>query len=63
MILRKPPKCPWCGEPCAKAVYHELDPNHIVYGDNFSHWDYSIHTREECLKNQRKKKLDNIHDN
>jgi hypothetical protein len=54
-ILRKNPKCPYCGEIIAEAVYNKNEPHESpIYGDSFSHWEYKKHECEKMLEGQKK---------
>lgn len=43
--IREAPRCIFCGEVIAKAVYDEKLLNSEFYGDAFDRWEYEEH---EC---------------
>lgn len=54
-IIREYPKCPFCGEVIADAVYKDYKnyPIELIpIGDSFSHWKYKKH---KCKKKDIKK--------
>jgi hypothetical protein len=58
-IFRPTPKCPYCGEVIAKAVY--IDQSKIpsmmrLIGDTFIRWDYITHTCEGTKKAEAENK-------
>ena len=60
-VFRESPKCPFCGEIIAEAVYKKQKPHESpIYGDSFSHWEYKKH---ECSKMiETRKKIQDIYD-